>query len=64
MTTAVFPRAFRIAEAAKALGIHPGSIRRAERLGRIPRARREPVSGQRVYTEQDVQALRERLYGR
>lgn len=54
-------RVLGIAEVARMLGLHPGSLRRAEREGRVPRARREAVSGTRVYSHEDVEALRVRL---
>ncbi|MBA3430828.1 MAG: MerR family DNA-binding transcriptional regulator [Actinobacteria bacterium] len=44
-------------EVAAFLGIHPDSLRRAERAGRIPRAQRESVSGHRAYSRDDVDAL-------
>ena len=43
--------------AARYLGIHPDSLRRAERAGRVPQARREPVSRYRIYTPADLESL-------
>lgn len=54
----------RIKEVSRQLGVHPGSLRRAEREGRLPQAQREPVSQQRIYSERDIAVLRELLYGR
>lgn len=51
----------RISEVAERLYVHPGSIRRAERVGRVPRAQREAVSGYRYYSPEDVAALRARF---
>ena len=54
-----FPeRVFGILEVARVLGVHPGSLRRAEREGRIPAARREPLSRYRFYTAEDVAVLK------
>ncbi|MBI4345921.1 MAG: MerR family transcriptional regulator [Elusimicrobia bacterium] len=53
--------AFRIGEVARALDLHPNSLRRAEREQRIPEARRERVSRQRFYTPEDLEVLRERF---
>lgn len=44
-------------EVAAFLGIHPDSLRRAERAGRVPAAQREPVSGHRAYSQDDVDVL-------
>jgi DNA-binding transcriptional MerR regulator len=51
-------RVFSIAEAARRLGIHPGSLRRAERQGRIPSSRRETLTRTRLFTEAEVEQLR------
>jgi DNA-binding transcriptional MerR regulator len=63
-TTVVTPRLFRIGAAARELGVHPGSLRRAEREGRIRPARREAVSGERFYSEEDLQEIRYLLFRR
>lgn len=47
-----------IGEAARRIGVHPNSIRRAEREGRTHPARREAVSGERYYSHDDLEALR------
>lgn len=46
-----------VAEVAQLLGIHPNSLRRAEREGRLPPAQREPLSHHRFYTAADVERL-------
>jgi len=61
MTTTAAPdqrRLLSISEAARELGLHPNSIRKAERAGRVPPIRREPVSGHRYFTPEDVETLR------
>lgn len=44
-------------EAAQELGVSEAFLRRAEGRGRIPRARRD-INGWRVYSEEDIAALR------
>ena len=44
-------------EAARELGVSEAFLRRAEGRGRIPTARRD-INGWRVYTEEDIAALR------
>lgn len=53
----------RIGEAARRLGIHPQTLRRWEREGRVCRARRR-LTGQRVYLEEDVQQLEKMVFSR
>lgn len=48
----------RIGEAARLIGVHPGSIRNAERAGRIPALPREPYSDDRALAPRDVNALK------
>ncbi len=50
----------RVNEAARELGVSEAWLRRSERTGRIPMARRD-LNGWRVYTEADVATLRELL---
>lgn len=57
-------RLLSISEAARELGLHPNSIRKAERAGRVPRVRREPVSGHRYFTEDDLATLRWYFFSR
>ena len=54
-------RLLRVNQAARELGISEAWLRRAEKSGRIPQARRD-VNGWRVYTEEDVVALRQVLF--
>lgn len=51
-----------ITQAARLLGIHPNSLRRAEREGRVPAAKRESFSRIRIYTRVDIEALRRHLW--
>ena len=51
----------RVNEAARELGVSEAWLRRSERTGRIPKARRD-LNGWRVYTETDVAVLRELLF--
>lgn len=44
-------------EAAARVGVHEDSLTRAERLGRVPSARRDEL-GHRVYDEHDIDLLR------
>ena len=50
-------KTMRVAEAARALGCSERWLREAEKLGKIPRARRD-LNGWRVYTLEDVERLR------
>ena len=51
----------RVNEAARELGISEAWLRRAERRGRIPKARRD-VNGWRIYTKEDLETLRHVLF--
>jgi DNA-binding transcriptional MerR regulator len=53
-----------VVEAARRLGIHPESLRRAERLGRLPQPTREPLSRTRTYTRADIERLKALLSSR
>ena len=53
-------RLSRVSEAARELEISESWLRRAERRGRIRRARRD-LNGWRAYTKEDIEALREVL---
>ena len=46
-------------QAAAMLGVHPRTLRRWEREGKIPSARRILRNNFRVYTDEDIQSLRE-----
>ena len=54
-------RILRVSDAARTLGCSETWLRRAERSGRIPKARRD-VNGWRVYTVEDVSVLRRCLF--
>lgn len=51
---------FRVAEAARQLGCSEGFLRKAEKKGKLPKARRD-LNSWRVYTEEDLRRLRELL---
>ena len=51
----------RVNEAARELGVSEAWLRRSERTGRIPMARRD-INGWRVYTEAEVAVLRGLLF--
>jgi len=53
-------KVFRVAEVAKELGCSEAFLRRAEKAGKLPRARRD-LNKWRVYTEEDVERLRKLL---
>lgn len=53
-----------VAEAARALGMHAWTLRRLERLGRIPAARRDLLAGNsRIYSRSDIEHLRAIISG-
>jgi predicted DNA-binding transcriptional regulator AlpA len=54
-------RPLRIGELAALLGRSPLTVARWERRGVIPPARREPTTGNRVWTESEVAAILARL---
>ncbi len=54
-------RLLKVNEVARELGCSETWLRRSEQRGRIPRARRD-LNGWRVYTEADVEALRQVLF--
>ena len=47
----------RIGDAAARIGVHPQTLRRWEREGRIDRATRNALTGQRRYEEADIERL-------
>lgn len=53
-------RVLRVAEAARELGVSERWLREAEKKGKLPKARRN-LNSWRVYTEEDLQRLRELL---
>jgi DNA-binding transcriptional MerR regulator len=52
---------FTVADASERLDVNPWTLKRWERLGRIPAARRDPFCGARVYTAEDVERIKEHL---
>lgn len=52
----------RISEVARKLGVSASWLRKLERKGKIPPARRDVVSGQRRYMPEDLDRLRKYLY--
>jgi len=53
-------KVYRVAEAARELGRSESFLREAEKKDKIPRAKRD-LNGWRVYTEQDIKHIRQRL---
>lgn len=51
----------KVSEASKFLGVHPDTLRRWERLGKIT-AYRHPINRYRLFREQDVAAIFKGLY--
>lgn len=51
----------RIGSLARLLGRHPDTLRRYEKRGLIPAARRDPVTSWRVWTLSEVKALQKQL---
>jgi DNA-binding transcriptional MerR regulator len=54
-------RLLRVNEVARELGCSEAWLRRSEQRGRIPKARRD-INGWRVYTDDDVNTLRQILF--
>jgi len=48
---------------AKLLSVHPDTVRNYERAGLIPPARRSPLNGYRVWSEEDYQAIHRLVLG-
>lgn len=51
---------YRIAEAAKLLGVHPSTLRRWDEKGILPPSIRTPT-GERRYTDADIDAARQAM---
>jgi DNA-binding transcriptional MerR regulator len=62
VSTAAPPRALRIGDVAKAVGTTPRTIRYYEEIGLLPGPAARPAGQHRVYTEGDVERLREVLH--
>jgi DNA-binding transcriptional MerR regulator len=48
-----------IGKIAAVLGVHPDTIRNYEKRGIIPRARRSPINGYRIWEPKDLDRIRE-----
>jgi len=51
-------RSIRTGAAARTIGIHPQTLRKWEREGRVPPARRNQITGQRLYDDEDLDLVR------
>lgn len=51
---------YRISEAARELDLSSEWLRKGEERGFFPKARRDPRSGHRYYTRQDIELLKSR----
>ncbi len=47
-----------ITEVAQQVGVNAWTLRRLERLGRIPPARRDPLARVRIYSNEDITMLK------
>ena len=61
MSAAAPPRPLRIGDVAKAVGTTPRTIRYYEEIGLLPEAAARPAGQHRVYTQADVDRVREVL---
>ena len=52
-----------ISDTAKLVDRHPRTLRAYEKAGVIPRARRDPIIGWRVYDREDISRIRRILRG-
>jgi DNA-binding transcriptional MerR regulator len=62
MSVAAPPKALRIGDVAKAVGTTPRTIRYYEEIGLLPESISRPAGQHRVYTEADVERLRDVLH--
>jgi len=51
-------RYYRVSDVCKALGIFKNTLYNWERLGKIPKAYRDPMSNWRLYSTEDVEVLK------
>ena len=51
-------RAYKVSEVCDRLGIFKNTLYNWEKKGKIPKAFRDPMSGWRVYSEEDLYMLR------
>lgn len=49
---------YRVSEVCKELGIFKNTLYIWERKGKIPKAYRDPMSGWRLYTKEDIKRIR------
>jgi DNA-binding transcriptional MerR regulator len=49
---------YRVSEVCKELGIFKNTLYIWERKGKIPKAHRDPMSGWRLYTKEDIKRIR------
>lgn len=52
-----------IKKAAEILGVHPDTLRRWDRTGKL-KTRRHPINNYRVYRAQDVEKLKKKIFGK
>ena len=52
-----------VGKIAAAVGVHPDTIRNYEKRGLIPRARRSPLNGYRVWNPDDLDRIRQVVLG-
>jgi DNA-binding transcriptional MerR regulator len=62
MSVAAPPKALRIGDVAKAVGTTPRTIRYYEEIGLLPESISRPAGQHRLYTDADVERLREVLH--
>ena len=62
MSAAAPPRPLRIGDVAKAVGTTPRTIRYYEEIGLLPEAEARPAGQHRIYTQADVERLRDVLH--
>jgi DNA-binding transcriptional MerR regulator len=51
-------RFYKVAEVCKDLGIFKNTLYNWERKGKIPKASRDPMSGWRMYSEEDIRMIK------
>ncbi len=54
---------YRVSEVCKALGIFKNTLYNWEKKGKIPKARRNPMSNWRLYSQKDIEEIK-RISGR
>lgn len=60
MGATIMDKILDVSQAAREIGYSATWLRRAEKLGRIPQARRN-LNGWRVYTQEDIEILKKLL---